>query len=221
MVKLNKKTRSIRHFFHLVEFQNQCQIVYSYFSYLLFLFFPSCIVGPTNMYIYTQVQCVLLVVFNNKNQGFSIFSLFTWYQSLGGKKPNYFRFICESILGNLSVTVFHSDHLPHLLKLSGQPYRRQKTLTAGNFFQRLFRRSPFPTPTIPSGAQGGDLQVLSKHRKENLSRGRISVTRQPRAFLLRRPEPQSSARGAHSGTALPPLASPDAVQPLSICACAI
>ena len=63
-----------------------CQIVYSYFSYLLFLFFPYCIVGPTNMYIYTQVQCVSLIVFNNKNQGFSLFSLFTWYQSLGRKK---------------------------------------------------------------------------------------------------------------------------------------
>ena len=31
------------------------------------------------------------------------------------------------------------------------------------------RRDPFPTPTIPSGAQGGDLQFLSKHRRENLS----------------------------------------------------
>ena len=62
----------------------------------------------------------------------SPFSLFTWYQSLGRKrkKPNYFRFIRESILGNLSVTVFHSGHLSHLLKLSDQPSRRQKTLTA-------------------------------------------------------------------------------------------
>ena len=68
-------------------------------------------------------------------------------------------------MGNLSMTVFHSGHLPHLLKLSGQLYRRQKTLIAGDFF----RRSPFSTPTVPSGAQGGDLQVLSKHRRENLS----------------------------------------------------
>ena len=40
-------------------------MMYSYLGYLLFLFlfFPYCIVGPTNMYIYTQVQCVLLTVF--------------------------------------------------------------------------------------------------------------------------------------------------------------
>ena len=50
------------------------------------------------------------------------------------KKPNYFRFIRESILRNLSVTVFHSGHLSHLLKLSDQPYRRQKNLIAGNLF---------------------------------------------------------------------------------------
>ena len=49
------------------------------------------------------------------------------------KNPNYFRFIRESILGNLSVTVFLSGHLSHLLKLSDQPYRRQNTLTAGDF----------------------------------------------------------------------------------------
>ena len=78
------------------------------------------------------------------------------------KKPNYFRFICESILGNLSVTVFHSGYLPHLLKLSDQPYCRQKTLTASDFFGDFFRRSPFPTPTIPSGAQGGDLQYYAE-----------------------------------------------------------
>ena len=44
------------------------------------------------------------------------------------KKPNYFRFIRESILENLSVTVFHS----------GQPCCRQKTLTAGDFPAKSF-----------------------------------------------------------------------------------
>ena len=58
-----------------------------------------------------------------------------------------------------SPKAFRSTVLP-----SKNPHRRQKTLTAGNFF----RRSPFPTPTIPSGAQGGDLQVLSKHWREIL-----------------------------------------------------
>ena len=72
-------------------------------------------------------------------------------------------------MGNLSVTVFHSGHPSHLLKLSDRPYRSQKTLTAGEFSGDIFRRSPFPTPTIPSGAQGGDLQVFSKHRRKNLS----------------------------------------------------
>ena len=85
------------------------------------------------------------------------------------KNSNYFQFIRESIMGNLSVTVFHSGHLSHLLKLSDQPYRRQKTLIAGDFSSDFFRRSPFSTPTIPSSAQGGDLQVLSKHRREILS----------------------------------------------------
>ena len=93
------------------------------------------------------------------------FSLFSHgIRAKGEKNPNYFRFIRESILGNLSVTVFHSGHPSHLLKLSAQPYRHQKTLTACDFSGDLF-----PTPTIPSGAQGGDLQVFSKHGRENLS----------------------------------------------------
>ncbi|RVW93491.1 hypothetical protein CK203_035083 [Vitis vinifera] len=70
--------------------------------------------------------------------------------------------------------------------------------------RRLFRRSHFPTPTIPSGAQGGDLQVFSKHRRENLIHvrffsGGLNLTRQ-----------RVRARGALSGHALPPPASPNA-----------
>ena len=86
---------------------------------------------------------------------FLLFSLSTWYQSQG-KKPNSFLFPVSSTPGNLPVTVFHSDHLLHLPILSGQSDRRQKTLTAGE----LFRRRIFPTPTIPEGAPGGDLQLL-------------------------------------------------------------
>ena len=41
--------------------------MYNYLGYLLFLFlflfFPYYIVGPTSMYIYTQVQCVFFTVF--------------------------------------------------------------------------------------------------------------------------------------------------------------
>ena len=99
-------------------------------------------------------------------------SLFTWSQSLGRKNPNYFRFIRESILGNLSVTVFHSGHPSHLLKLPINRIAVRKPSPPATFpatFSGDFRRSPFPTPTMPSGAQGGDLQVLSKHRREILS----------------------------------------------------
>ena len=104
------------------------------------------------------------------------------------KNPNYFRFIHESILGNLSVTVFHSGHPSHLLKLLDQPYRRQKTLTTDNFSGDLFR------------------EVLFRHRpyhqvcKEEIFKfsqstgGRILATRRPRAFLLRRLEPHAPAR---------------------------
>ena len=60
------------------------------------------------------------------------------------KNPNYFRFIRESILGNLSVTVFHSGHLSHLLKLPINPHRRRKTLTVGKFSSEvLFRHRPY------------------------------------------------------------------------------
>ena len=147
------------------------------FPFLTVLWVPlACIYIPkSNVYS--------LQFFNNNNQGFSLFlSLFTWYQSLGRKKnPNYFRFIRESILGNLLVTVFHSGHPSHLLKLSINPHRRWKTLTAGDF-SGDFRRIPFPTLTIPPGAQGGDLQLFSKHRRENpghvcLFSGGLNLTR--------------------------------------------
>ena len=109
----------------------------------------------------------------------SPFSLFSHgIRAKGEKNPNYFWFIRESIMGNLSVTVFHSGHPSHLLKLSDQPYRRQKTLTAGDFSSEvLFRHRPYH-------------QV----RKEEIFKfcqstgGRISATRQPHAFLLQRPE---------------------------------
>ena len=133
------------------------------------------------------------------------FSLFSHgIRAKGEKNPNYFRFIRESILGNFSMTVYHSGHPSHLLKLSDQPSRRQKTLTAV--------RKPSPPATF-----SGD--VLFRHRpyhqvrKEEIFKfsqstgGRISSTRQPRAFLLRRVR----AHGALFGHVLPPPASPDAV----------
>ncbi|RVW70463.1 hypothetical protein CK203_058343 [Vitis vinifera] len=77
-----------------------------------------------------------------------------------GRKPNSFQFPVSSTPGNLPMAVFHSGHLPHLPILSGQLDRRKKTLTAGKIFRRTFRRRLFPTPTIPEGAPGGDLQLL-------------------------------------------------------------
>ena len=76
-----------------------------------------------------------------KDSPFSLFS--HGIRAQGEKNPNYFRFIRESILGNLLVTVFHSGHLSHLLKLSDQPYRHKKTLTAGDFFGDLFSAKSF------------------------------------------------------------------------------
>ena len=127
-----------------------------------------------------------------KDSPFSLFS--HGIRAYGEKKPNYFQFIHESILGNLSMTVFHSGHLPHLLKLSGQPYRRQKTLTAV--------RKSSPSATFPMTFSG---KVLFRHRlyhrvrKEEIfkfcqsTRERISITRWPRTFPLRQPEPHAPA----------------------------
>ncbi|RVW31623.1 Retrovirus-related Pol polyprotein from transposon RE1 [Vitis vinifera] len=124
------------------------------------------------------------------------------------KNPNYFRFIRESILGNLSVTVFHSGHLSHLLKLTDQPYRRQKTLTVGDFSSDLFPAKSFSdtdytircTRRRSSSflkAPKGDSQPRTGHAcffssGLNLTRWRVR------------------ARGAFSGHALPPPSSPDA-----------
>ena len=100
------------------------------------------------------------------------------------KNLNYFRFIRESILGNLSVTVFHSGHPSHLLKFFDQPYHRQKTLTADNFSgDVLFQHRPY--------------HQVHKQEIFNFSQstgGRISATRRPRASLIRRPESHAPAR---------------------------
>ncbi|RVW82965.1 hypothetical protein CK203_042465 [Vitis vinifera] len=57
------------------------------------------------------------------------------------------------------------------------PHRRKKPSLLATFFQR----SPFSTPTIPSGAQGGDLQVFSKHRREILSHAPATRVSSPAA----------------------------------------
>ena len=102
----------------------------------------------------------------------------------GEKNPNYFRFIRESTLGNLSVIVFHSGHPSHLLKLSDQPYYRQKTLTAGDFSgEVLFQHRPY--------------HQVRKEEIFNFSQstgGRIPSTRRSRASLCRRPESHAPAR---------------------------
>ena len=73
------------------------------------------------------------------------------------------------------MTVFHSGHLFHLPKLSGQPCHGQKTLIivkifptifSGDFSYDFFFQRYFPTPTTSSGAQKGNLQLFSKHRSQ-------------------------------------------------------
>ena len=125
------------------------------------------------------------------------------------KKPNYFRFIRESILGNLLVIVFHSDHPSHLLKLSDQQYRRQKTLTAGDFSDDIFLAKSFSDTDHTIWcikrrsssflkAPEGDSQPCVGHA--SFFSGGLNLTRR----CVR-------ARGPLFGHALPPPASPDAI----------
>ena len=109
------------------------------------------------------------------------------------KNPNYFRFIRESILGNLSVTVFHSGHLSHLLKLPINPHRRRKTLTAGDFSGVvLFQHRPYHQ------VRKEEIFNFSQSTEE-----RILATRRPRASLCRRLESQAPAREGAWGTFQP------------------
>ena len=116
------------------------------------------------------------------------------------KKPNYFLFIRESILGNLSVTVFHSSHLPHLLKFSDQPYRRQKTLTtirkpsSSATFQRLFSAKSFSDT---------DHTIKCARRRSSSLVKAPEGDSQPRVFLLRRPKPHAPAREGAMSTFRP------------------
>ena len=106
----------------------------------------------------------------------------------GGKKkknPNYFRFIRESILGNLSVTVFHSGHPSYLLKHSDQPYHRQKTLTAGDFSDDLFLTTSFSDTNHTIRCARRRSSTFLKAPEEEYH---------PRASLLQRPESHAPAR---------------------------
>ena len=94
------------------------------------------------------------------------------------KNPNYFRFIRESILGNLSVTVFHSDHPSHLLKLPINPHRRR----------------PFPV-TFPAKSFSNTDHTIRCARRRSLTFLKApDEESQPRASLLRRPESHVPAR---------------------------
>ncbi|RVW11983.1 hypothetical protein CK203_091851 [Vitis vinifera] len=104
------------------------------------------------------------------------------------------------------VIVFHSGHLSHLLKLSDpivssleNPHRRQKTLTAGD----LFRRSPF---------RHRRYHQVHKERSSSFLKARREILSHVPAMRVSSPAPErhALARGALSGHALPPPASPDA-----------
>ena len=125
------------------------------------------------------------------------------------KNPNYFRFIRESILGNLSVTVFHSDHPSHLLKLPINPHRRRKTLTAGDFSGDLFLATSFSdTDHTIRCARRRSSTFLKAPEKESQPRAGHARLFSGGLNLTRR---RVRARGSLSGHALPPPTSPDAV----------
>ena len=68
------------------------------------------------------------------------------------------------------MTVFHSDHLFHLPKLSGQPYRGQKTLIIVNIFPAIFSDT--------------DHIIRSAKRRS--------------ATFLKAPEPKTDPRASHA-----------------------
>ena len=142
----------------------------------------------------------------NENQGF-LLSLLTWYQSQG-RKPNSFLFPVSSTPGNLSVTVFHSGHLPHLPILSD---RRQKPLTAGKIFRRTFPATYFSDTdhTRRSAWRRSPTFVKAPAPKERPRAGHAPFSGR-RLHLTRQ---RVRAREAFSGDAPPPPASPDADQP--------
>ena len=49
--------------------------------FLLFLLFSYCIVGPMSMYIYIYICNVVVFLEDNKNYGFSLFSLHNYLRS--------------------------------------------------------------------------------------------------------------------------------------------
>ena len=107
------------------------------------------------------------------------------------------------------MTVFHFGHLFHLLNLSDQSYRRQKTLTAGDFSGDLFPAKSFSDT---------DHTIRCARRRSSSFLKALEGESHPRAdhahFFsdgLNLTHRRVRARGALSGHALPPLASPDAV----------
>ncbi|RVW74545.1 Retrovirus-related Pol polyprotein from transposon TNT 1-94 [Vitis vinifera] len=86
----------------------------------------------------------------------------------------------------LNVTVFHSGHLFHLPKLSGQPYCGQKTLITVNIFPVIFSDDFSPaifsdTDHIIRSAKR-NLQLFSKHRSQT------PIHAPPHTVILQRPE---------------------------------
>ena len=95
------------------------------------------------------------------------------------------------------MTVFHSGHLFHLPKLSGQPYRGQKPSSPSTFFRRYFPET-FPTTFV----SGNIFRHRPHHqeRKEEIcnfsqsTEAKKPPTRLPHATLLRRPESHAPSR---------------------------
>ncbi|RVW84336.1 hypothetical protein CK203_036608 [Vitis vinifera] len=83
------------------------------------------------------------------------------------------------------LTVFHSGHLFHFPKLSGQPYRGQKTLITVTFFRRYFPE------TFPATFSDTDHIIRSAKRRSATflkAPEPKTITRLPCAVFLRQPE---------------------------------
>ena len=91
------------------------------------------------------------------------------------------------------MTVFHSGHLFHLPKLSGQPYCGQKTLITVNIFPAIFS-GDFSATFFPAIFFNTDHIIRSAKRRSETFLKASEPKTDPRAFFLRGPKSHASAR---------------------------
>ena len=91
------------------------------------------------------------------------------------------------------MTVFHSGHLFHLLKLSGQPYHGQKTLITVNIFPTIFS-GKFSDDFFPTIFFDTDHIIRRAKRRSATFLKAPEPKTHPRATLLWRPESHAPTR---------------------------